>query len=112
MLPSRAGSSISSGVARSPLDGIPAQHPSRIANLNGAEDGSDPACRVVLDRSERLAIRANPAKKGIRLRLMIHNRVLQLIFLPSPIDKPMSPSNRLSQLLSMRTSFRHAPAPG
>jgi len=30
-----------------------------------------------------------------------------MIFLPSSMDNPMSPSNRLSQLLSMWTSFRH-----
>ncbi|MER8750373.1 hypothetical protein NKH57_14005 [Mesorhizobium sp. M1050] len=46
-----------------PWMAFPAQHPSGI-KLNGAKDGSDPACRVVLDLSERMAIRANPAKKA------------------------------------------------
>ncbi|MGY4327568.1 hypothetical protein ACVWWG_001985 [Bradyrhizobium sp. LB7.2] len=98
MLPSRAVSSISSGIARSALDGIPGTASTADCEPHGVEDGPDPACRVVLDRSERMAIRANPAKKGIRLRLMIHDRVLQLIFLLPPIDKPMSPSSPSSCL--------------
>ena len=37
----------------------------------------DPAGRVVLDRSERMAVRADPAKERIGLCLMVHNGALQ-----------------------------------
>lgn len=56
---------------------IPAQHPARIANLHRAEDGSDSARRVILDRPERVAIRADPTEEGIGLRLMSHDSALQ-----------------------------------
>jgi hypothetical protein len=51
---------------------IPAQHPAGVANLHRAEDSSDAARRVILDSAERMAVRADPAKKGIGLCLMAH----------------------------------------
>lgn len=56
---------------------IPAQHPAGIANLNGAEDGSDPARRIVLDRPERMAVRADATEKGVGIRLMADDGTLQ-----------------------------------
>lgn len=56
---------------------IPAQHPARIADLDRAEDGSDLARRVILDRPERVAIRADPTKKGIGLGFVAYDRALQ-----------------------------------
>lgn len=83
---------------RPSVDGIPGTASIADCEPQRSRRRSDPACRVVVDRSERMAVRAKPAKKGIRLRLMIHDRVCSaaMIFLLSPIDKPMSPSNRLS----------------
>lgn len=73
MLPRRAVSSINSHLGTNFLqqrEGTDhswmvflSQHSSGI-KLNGAEDGSDPACREVLDLPESMAIRANPAKKA------------------------------------------------
>jgi len=45
---------------------IPAQHPARIPDLDRAEDGSDPVRRIILDRSERVAIRADPTTRRKR----------------------------------------------
>ncbi len=56
---------------------IPAQLPAGIAHLDCTEHGSDPACRVVLDRPERVAILTDPTKEGIGLRLVVHDRALK-----------------------------------
>ena len=55
----------------------PAQLPAGIAHLDSAEHRSDPARRIILDRPERVAIRADPAKEGIGLRLVAHDRALK-----------------------------------
>lgn len=56
---------------------IPTQHPTRIAHLHDAKDSPYPPRRVVLDRPKTVAIRADPTKERIRLRLRVHDRALQ-----------------------------------
>ncbi len=96
MLPKRAVSSMSSGVARSGQ--IPsrtvnamrvwgkttlAKHPSWILNLDGSEHNADVPRRIILDGPKARARWANSMGKRIDRELLFHSEVLELA--PDPL---------------------------
>ena len=87
---------------------ISAQHQAGIANLHRAADRSNAARRIVFDWKKSVAIRTDAPREGVCLCLLVTTAVCRvaMIFLPSSIDRPRSPSRRRSSLLSIRTSRR------